>query len=104
LCSVVIIAHRLSTIKDADEILVLNKGEIVERGNHDFLVSQDGPYKKLVNRQLVKEKLAKDLEAETAEDPFFRRKSMYSKENEMDADLQKFLVKKNQTEKLTMKK
>jgi hypothetical protein len=58
----------------------------------------------LVNRQLVKEKLSKELENETAEDPFFRRKSMYSKENEMDAELQKFLVKKNQTEKMTIKK
>jgi len=46
--SVVIIAHRLSTIKDADEIIVLNKGSIMERGTHDQLVAADGPYKKLV--------------------------------------------------------
>lgn len=51
--TVIIVAHRLSTIKDADEILVLNKGQIIERGNHDELVSQGGAYKKLVERQLV---------------------------------------------------
>lgn len=62
--TVIIVAHRLSTIKDADEILVLNKGQIIERGNHDELVSQGGAYKKLVERQLVT--MALD-EAEVAE-------------------------------------
>lgn len=38
------IAHRLSTIKDADQILVLNKGEIIERGNHDQLLELNGYY------------------------------------------------------------
>ncbi|NYZ59634.1 ABC transporter ATP-binding protein [Lactococcus lactis] len=38
------IAHRLSTIKDADQILVLNKGEIIERGNHDQLLALNGYY------------------------------------------------------------
>ena len=41
------IAHRLSTIQDADQILVLNKGEIVERGTHDELIKQDGIYHKM---------------------------------------------------------
>ncbi|WP_210619093.1 ABC transporter ATP-binding protein [Mammaliicoccus lentus] len=41
------IAHRLSTIQDADQILVLNKGEIVERGAHDELIKQDGIYHKM---------------------------------------------------------
>jgi ABC-type multidrug transport system fused ATPase/permease subunit len=48
--TVVVIAHRLSTIKDADEILVLNKGLVVEKGTHDELVELGGAYKKLVER------------------------------------------------------
>lgn len=50
----IVIAHRLSTIRHADEIIVLQKGEIVERGTHDALVSQNGFYKKLVDMQEVK--------------------------------------------------
>ena len=50
----VVIAHRLSTIRYADEIIVLQKGEIVERGTHNSLIEQDGFYKKLVTMQEVK--------------------------------------------------
>ncbi len=49
-----VIAHRLSTIRHADEIIVLNKGEIVERGTHDDLLGQQGIYYKLVEMQEVK--------------------------------------------------
>jgi subfamily B ATP-binding cassette protein MsbA len=42
-----VIAHRLSTIKDADEIIVLKQGEIIERGNHHQLIAQEGVYYKL---------------------------------------------------------
>ncbi len=46
-----VIAHRLSTVVDADEILVLEKGEIVERGRHDELVAKKGAYAAMWNKQ-----------------------------------------------------
>ena len=46
-----VIAHRLSTIKDADIILVMKDGDIIETGNHEELMSQDGYYKQLYNSQ-----------------------------------------------------
>jgi ATP-binding cassette subfamily B protein len=46
-----VIAHRLSTVRDADQILVLEKGVIVERGTHDVLVAKNGLYAELYNRQ-----------------------------------------------------
>ena len=49
-----VIAHRLSTVRHADEILVLQSGEIVERGTHDELVIKNGFYKRLVDMQEVK--------------------------------------------------
>jgi len=50
----IVIAHRLSTIRHADEIIVLQKGNIVERGNHDELLAQNGYYKKLIEMQEVR--------------------------------------------------
>lgn len=47
----IVIAHRLSTVRDADQILVLEKGSIVERGTHDLLVAKGGLYSELYNRQ-----------------------------------------------------
>lgn len=50
----IVIAHRLSTIRHADEIIVLQKGKIVERGTHMALMSLDGFYRRLVSMQAVK--------------------------------------------------
>lgn len=52
----VVIAHRLSTVRHADQILVMESGEIVERGTHQSLVAQKGPYFQLVKNQLDLEK------------------------------------------------
>ncbi|KAJ3360668.1 GTPase-activating protein [Kappamyces sp. JEL0680] len=50
------IAHRLSTIKNADKIVVMVRGEIVEQGNHDFLLKNKGLYAKLVEAQEIAQK------------------------------------------------
>lgn len=50
----IVIAHRLSTVRNADEIIVLDQGKIVERGNHESLLHQQGIYKKLVEMQQLK--------------------------------------------------
>ena len=50
--TVVIVAHRLSTVKDADNIIVLDQGEIVEQGTHTELIAQQSYYYMLVHNQL----------------------------------------------------
>jgi len=50
--TVVVVAHRLSTVRDADQIVVLDKGKIVEKGKHDELITIKGHYFRLVKNQL----------------------------------------------------
>jgi subfamily B ATP-binding cassette protein MsbA len=50
----IVIAHRLSTVRHADEIIVMQNGEIAERGTHDKLILKGGIYQKLVEMQEVK--------------------------------------------------
>ena len=50
--TVVIVAHRLSTVKNADQIVVLNQGKVVEVGNHESLTAKRGAYYNLVKNQL----------------------------------------------------
>ena len=53
----IIISHRVSSAKLADEIIVLDKGEIIEQGTHDELIQQNGPYKNLYDKQLASEEM-----------------------------------------------
>ena len=48
----IVVAHRLSTVKNADQIIVLDNGEIIEKGNHDELIKNKGKYFELIQNQL----------------------------------------------------
>jgi ATP-binding cassette subfamily B protein len=54
----IIVSHRISTVRNADQILVLSDGRIVERGTHDDLVTRNGVYAELHRKQLLEEELA----------------------------------------------
>ena len=64
--TVVVVAHRLSTIRDANEIIVMQRGEVKERGTHESLLAMDGFYKQLVQRQLVEADLEEKNETEAS--------------------------------------
>ena len=57
----ILISHRVSTIQNADEIVVLHDGEIVERGTHAELLATNGHYTELYNKQLIEEALEKEV-------------------------------------------
>jgi ATP-binding cassette subfamily B protein len=53
----ILISHRVSTVKEADEIVVMERGEVVERGTHEELLANEGYYFQLHQRQLLEEEI-----------------------------------------------
>jgi ATP-binding cassette subfamily B protein len=54
----IIISHRISTVRDADQIVVLDRGRLVEQGHHEELIRHGGMYAELYKKQLLEEELA----------------------------------------------
>jgi ATP-binding cassette subfamily B protein len=52
--TVLVIAHRLATVQEADSIVVLENGRVVDQGNHDLLIGRPGRYRDLCERQLIR--------------------------------------------------
>lgn len=61
--TVIVVAHRLSTIRDADEIICMQHGTVMERGNHEELIKLNGIYKNLVSRQLIESEIKEELQS-----------------------------------------
>lgn len=61
--TIVLVAHRLSTVMNADQIAVVNGGQIVERGTHEELIAMNGVYANLVRKQLEKKNSIVDADA-----------------------------------------
>lgn len=61
--TVIVISHRLQNVKDADTIYVLNKGKLIEKGNHSSLIKEKGKYYNLLKEQYDLEKVYEGLEA-----------------------------------------
>jgi ATP-binding cassette subfamily B (MDR/TAP) protein 1 len=62
----IVIAHRLSTIKDADKIIVMSKGAVIEQGTHHELLALDGYYKRLVDAQQINGRIADEIANDNA--------------------------------------
>jgi len=56
----ILISHRVSTVKEADQIIVVRDGRIIERGTHDSLLAHNGYYADLHQKQLLEEELARE--------------------------------------------
>ncbi|KAF2717196.1 leptomycin B resistance protein pmd1 [Polychaeton citri CBS 116435] len=79
----IVIAHRLSTIRDADNIVVMADGDIIEQGTHNELVAKDGEYAQLVEKQRISEQVVEEEVAdeisgvESATDGYSEKEGLY---------------------------
>ncbi|NDD90887.1 ATP-binding cassette domain-containing protein, partial [bacterium] len=64
-CTQVLVAHRLATIRDADQILVLHQGQLMEVGSHESLMKTQGLYSKMVELQRIEGKVREESETNT---------------------------------------